>query len=144
MLVYFGMLISHIIMLIKQDMVLMVKPSIAAKKSIRLIGETMPMINLFEETDLALIHYQKEWNDIAWIGGKDFYMSSKQFIEAAEETNYDCGYGFEEVISRPQRNLPKAEEREYIALSIEFPRIDRRHCPVLLKDSARYPQARHT
>ena len=57
----------------------------------------MTEINLLEETERTLAYHQKEWNDIAWIGGKDFYISSKQFIEAAKETNYDCGYGFEEV-----------------------------------------------
>lgn len=55
------------------------------------------MINLFEETNRAIVAYNKKWKDISWIGGEDFYITIKQFIEAAKDTNYDCGYGSEEV-----------------------------------------------
>ena len=53
--------------------------------------------NLFDETDFRLVRIGKTWDDISWIGGKDFYITVPQFIEAAKETNYDCGYGSEEV-----------------------------------------------
>jgi hypothetical protein len=84
-------------MLIKLGMALMVKTSIAAKKNIRLIGETMTEINLLEETERALAHYNRTWDDVSWIGGHDFYISVEQFKEAAKDTNYNCGYGSEEV-----------------------------------------------
>lgn len=57
----------------------------------------MTEINLLEETERALACYSKTWNDISWIGGHDFYISVEQFKEAAKNTNYDCGYGNEEV-----------------------------------------------
>jgi len=57
----------------------------------------MTDVNLFEETEHALIYHNKTWDDISWIGGPDFYISVEQFKEAARETNYDCGYGSEEV-----------------------------------------------
>jgi len=57
----------------------------------------MTEINLLEETERALISHYKTWDDIAWIGGYDFYISVEQFKEAAKDTNYDAGYGSEEV-----------------------------------------------
>lgn len=57
----------------------------------------MTMTNLFEETKHALNGHGKTWDDISWIGGRDFYISVEQFMEAAKDTNYDCGYGSEEV-----------------------------------------------
>ena len=55
------------------------------------------MISLLEETEQAFIHYNKTWDDVAWIGGRDFYISIEQFKEAAKDTYYDCGFGCEEV-----------------------------------------------
>ena len=55
------------------------------------------MINLLEETEDKLVQCNKVWSDISWIGGRDFYISIDQFKEAAQNTNYDCGYGSEEV-----------------------------------------------
>lgn len=97
MLTYFGMHASRVIMLIKLGMALMVKISIAANKNIKLIGEIMTETNLLEETEYTLACHNKTWNDVSWIGGRDFYISIKQFKEAAKETNYDAGYGHEEV-----------------------------------------------
>ena len=57
----------------------------------------MTEINLLEETERALVYYNKTWDDISWIGGNDFYISIEQFKEAAKNTNYNCGYGSEEV-----------------------------------------------
>lgn len=57
----------------------------------------MTEINLFEETECALFNYNKTWDDVSWIGGNSFYISVEQFIEAAKNTNYCCGYGSEEV-----------------------------------------------
>ena len=57
----------------------------------------MTEINLLEETERALVCYNKTWNDISWIGGNDFYISIEQFKEAAKDTSYDAGYGSEEV-----------------------------------------------
>ena len=57
----------------------------------------MTEINLLEETERALACHNKTWDDISWIGGNDFYISVEQFKEAAKDTNYDCGYGSEEV-----------------------------------------------
>ena len=57
----------------------------------------MSEINLLEETEHALSRYNKTWDDVSWIGGRDFYISIEQFKEAAKDTNYYCGYGSEEV-----------------------------------------------
>lgn len=55
------------------------------------------MTNLFEETVSRLATYNKTWDDVSWIGGNTFYIDVEQFIVAAKETNYDAGYGSEEV-----------------------------------------------
>ena len=57
----------------------------------------MAETNLLEETERALACYDRTWNDVFWIGGNDFYISIEQFKEAAKDTNYDAGYGSEEV-----------------------------------------------
>ena len=57
----------------------------------------MSEINLLEETEHALSCYNKTWDDVSWIGGRDFYISIEQFKEAAKDTNYYCGNGREEV-----------------------------------------------
>ena len=57
----------------------------------------MTTANLFEETENKLLAFSKKWSDISWIGGDDFYITIPQFVAAAKETNYDCGYGSEEV-----------------------------------------------
>jgi hypothetical protein len=75
-------------------MVLMVKLSTAAKKSIRQIGESM---NLLTETVQSMTAHGKSANDIAWIGGKDFYISPEDFFFSAKDVDYDCGYGSAEV-----------------------------------------------
>jgi len=62
-----------------------------------LIGENVSEINLLEETEHVLSCNDKTWNDVFWVGGRDFYISIEQFKEAAKDTNYDCGYGSEEV-----------------------------------------------
>ena len=71
------------------------KINITANKNTKLIGEIMN--NLFEETEQIFSIYNKTWDDIAWIGGDDFCISIEQFKEAAKDTNYDAGYGSEEV-----------------------------------------------
>ena len=55
------------------------------------------MISLLEETEQVFTSFNKTWDDVAWIGGHDFYISIEQFKEAAKNTYYDRGYGCEEV-----------------------------------------------
>ena len=55
------------------------------------------MISLLEETEQVFANFNRTWDDVAWIGGHDFYISIEQFKEAAKDTNYYCGYGSEEV-----------------------------------------------
>ena len=55
------------------------------------------MIDLLEETEQVFASFNKTWDDVAWIGGHDFYISIEQFKEAAKDTYYDSGYGCEEV-----------------------------------------------
>ena len=54
-------------------------------------------INLLKETTYAITKYDKTWEDVSWIGSYDFYVSITDFIESAENTNYDNGYGSQEV-----------------------------------------------
>ena len=55
------------------------------------------MTNLFEETIRAMSHHDKKVDDIAWIGGSSFYIDLSTFIKAAKQTDYDSGYGAQEV-----------------------------------------------
>ena len=55
------------------------------------------MPNLFEETVEVFARYNKTWADINWIGCDDFSISLVNFIEVAKQTNYNSGYGTEEV-----------------------------------------------
>jgi len=57
------------------------------------MGET----NLFEETVYAMTAHDKKWDDIAWVGGDEFYIDPCLFMEVAKETNYDSGWGAQEV-----------------------------------------------
>lgn len=93
----FGMHRNHITMVGCVGMAHMEKISIAANRNIKPIGKIMTETNLLEETERALTCRNKTWNDVFWIGGHDFYISVEQFKEAAKDTNYDCGYGSEEV-----------------------------------------------
>lgn len=55
------------------------------------------MTNLFEETVRVLAHHNKFWKDISWVGGNDFYIDLATFINVAKETNYDNGFGAQEI-----------------------------------------------
>lgn len=55
------------------------------------------MINLLEETCLKLEKHGKSLEDIVWVGCWDFEIDKDNFIELAKTTNYDPGYGAQEV-----------------------------------------------
>lgn len=55
------------------------------------------MTNLLEETIRVMAVYDKTWDDISWVGGDDFCIDLTDYIAAAKNTNYDCGYGSEEI-----------------------------------------------
>lgn len=61
-------------------------------------------INLLQETEEVFYRYGYSWQDIKWIGShsknfahKDVEISVQNFVEIARETNYDSGYGSEEI-----------------------------------------------
>jgi hypothetical protein len=57
----------------------------------------MPKVNLLIETSHMMEAYHKAAEDIAWIGGKDFYIDIEDFFFAAKNTDYDNGYGSQEI-----------------------------------------------
>lgn len=57
------------------------------------------MTNLFDETEKVLSNLSYTWEDIDWIGGRDFEISIENFREIARDTDYDSGYGSQKVAS---------------------------------------------
>ena len=53
-------------------------------------------MNLLKETEKILKENGKSFDDIKWIGNKDYYIDIDKFIEVAD-TEYDDGYGRTEV-----------------------------------------------
>ena len=53
------------------------------------------IVNLWEETIEALETHGKTWKEVYFICGRDFCISN--FEEIAKATNYDSGYGRQEV-----------------------------------------------
>lgn len=53
-------------------------------------------MNLLKETKYILKEHNKTLDDIEWVGGSDFSISKKQFIELAD-SEYDNGFGGQEV-----------------------------------------------
>lgn len=54
-------------------------------------------MNLLEETVKVLADNGKSLSDIVAVQGNDFGISIDEFIRLASETNYDNGYGTQEV-----------------------------------------------
>lgn len=55
------------------------------------------MINLWEETIEVLENHNKTWKDVQIIYGEDFQITKDNFEKVAKETDYDNGYGGQEV-----------------------------------------------
>lgn len=55
------------------------------------------MSNLYDETLKVLKEHGKKITDIVAVQGDDFGVSVEQFINIAKDTNYDDGYGGQEV-----------------------------------------------
>lgn len=55
------------------------------------------MINLWKETVEVLEEYGKTLEDVYFVCGNDFCISN--FEEIAKNTDYDCGFGGQEVAS---------------------------------------------
>ena len=55
------------------------------------------MRNLFKETENILNRNGKTFDDVVSIQGNDFAITVDNFIKVAKETNYDSGYGSQEV-----------------------------------------------
>lgn len=55
------------------------------------------MKNLFEETMKVLNNNGKTMDDVISIQGDDFAITVENFIEIAKQTNYDSGYGSQEI-----------------------------------------------
>lgn len=54
------------------------------------------MVNLLKETMDILNEHNKRWNDVIWVGCKDFKFSSQVFRKIAD-VEYDGGFGWQEV-----------------------------------------------
>ena len=54
-------------------------------------------MNLLKETEEALKLMGKSLDDITCVFGDDFQITVDNFIEVAEKTDYDDGYGLEEI-----------------------------------------------
>ena len=59
----------------------------------------MSKVNLGNETLNRLHSYGYSINDISWIGSKDMVIPTTNFMSIAFDTNYDNGYGSQEVAS---------------------------------------------
>ena len=55
-------------------------------------------MNLFEETDEVLEEYGYDWPDVKWIGSEGIkFPTVNDFIRIAKATEYDNGYGAQEI-----------------------------------------------
>ena len=59
--------------------------------------EIEPTENLLEDTVNVLKRHGKTFNDVLWIGTKSNFVNIGKFIELAKETNFDSGYGSQEI-----------------------------------------------
>ena len=57
------------------------------------------MTNLFEELEECLADNGYTLSDIECVYGSDYQITLENFIEVAKRTNYDNGYGGQEVAS---------------------------------------------
>lgn len=57
------------------------------------------MTNLFVETEGFLRQYYKSIKDIEFITCNDYDISLENFLEIAKKTEYDAGYGGQEILS---------------------------------------------
>ena len=57
------------------------------------------MTNLWEETIEKLESNGKTFEDVIVIYGDDFLITKENFEEVAKKTNYDAGYGGQEIAS---------------------------------------------
>lgn len=55
------------------------------------------LINLLEETEFVMKQYGKTWEDVEHICGNEFSISKENFINVAKETDYDNGFGGQEI-----------------------------------------------
>lgn len=56
-------------------------------------------MNLLAETLDILNENGKSKEDVLWVGGHDYHFSWNDFEEIAEKTDYDAGFGAQEVAS---------------------------------------------
>lgn len=55
-------------------------------------------MNLFKETDEALDEQGYDWSDVRWVGSPDMkFPAVSEFMKVAKATEYDEGYGAQEV-----------------------------------------------
>ena len=57
----------------------------------------MSLTNLWEETIEELSKHDLTWDDVDYVGGNSFIITKKNFEEVAKKTNYDDGFGGQEV-----------------------------------------------
>lgn len=56
------------------------------------------MQNLFDETDEVLDEYGYDWSDVRWVGSPDMkFPTVSEFMKVARATDYDSGYGMQEI-----------------------------------------------
>lgn len=55
-------------------------------------------MNLFKETDEALEEQGYDWSDVRWVGSPDIkFPTVSEFMKVAKATEYDEGYGAQEI-----------------------------------------------
>lgn len=59
----------------------------------------MAIVNLWEETIIALSINGHSWEDVIYVCGDDFSISKQNFESVAKETDYDNGYGLQQIAS---------------------------------------------
>lgn len=57
----------------------------------------MRIVNLYEETVRILGYNNLSIEDIEWVGTTEYTIPLEQFVKLAKETNYNQGYGAQEV-----------------------------------------------
>lgn len=54
-------------------------------------------MNLYTELVEKLKEYGKTVDDIEFVCGEDFYVDIQEFLKLAKRTNYDSGFGAQEI-----------------------------------------------
>lgn len=54
-------------------------------------------MNLLQETEYYFQELGFDWNDVAFIGGRNFWISIENFQKVAATADYNKGYGAQEV-----------------------------------------------